>query len=325
MARPAAPRRTAWPGAQAVASACTSVGFQVPVPQIGGQPLQALGIALHRGHRRRRRRRAGRSCRPARRTDRRRVPRAGPPAAGRAGRRRRPAPRAVPGRSRESRRCGCPAETAPSRSAAPCHRPVAACRDAASGRAAQGADARWRWRAPRRPTQLHSHDGVSSRGPSSSAIAAGPAAATRRSTALTSPANGARPRARVSATAVATAACGGVSSNSTAGGAQPQHVAHRFRRLPLQKGLQHRVQRAHPAQHRRGEPVRRGPVARRCRGRDGVERLLQRTAAVQHGGQQIEGGFAGRIGHGASGFGPARAGMQPAIGNVTDGAGTRPA
>ena len=65
------------------------------------------------------------------------------------------------------------------------------------------------------PQDAHSQAGVSSRGPSSSASAAGPVAATLRNTALTRPANGASPRVRASATAVATAAWLGVSSSSS--------------------------------------------------------------------------------------------------------------
>ncbi len=62
------------------------------------------------------------------------------------------------------------------------------------------------------PQEPHSHAGVSSRGPSSSRIAQGPVSATRRRTAFTNPANGARLRDRASVTAVVTAAWGGVPS-----------------------------------------------------------------------------------------------------------------
>ena len=64
------------------------------------------------------------------------------------------------------------------------------------------------------PQEVQSQVGVSRRGLSSSASAAGPDAATRRSTAFTRPAKACSRRARARATAVATAACGGVSSSS---------------------------------------------------------------------------------------------------------------
>src|SRR5208337_636139 len=57
------------------------------------------------------------------------------------------------------------------------------------------------------PHAAHSQDGVSSRGESTSAKAAGPLAATLRRTAFTRPANGARPRVLARATAAAPAAC----------------------------------------------------------------------------------------------------------------------
>ncbi len=63
------------------------------------------------------------------------------------------------------------------------------------------------------PQDAQSQAGVSSRGPSRSASASG-IAATRRNTAFTKPAKGARPRERASATAVATAAWAGVPSSS---------------------------------------------------------------------------------------------------------------
>ena len=74
------------------------------------------------------------------------------------------------------------------------------------------------------PQLAHSQGGVSSRGPSRSSRAAPPRSATRRSTAFTSPSNGARPRSRASATAVATAAWGGGVEQQQPGRAQPQHL-----------------------------------------------------------------------------------------------------
>ena len=88
--------------------------------------------------------------------------------------------------------------------------------------------------------------------------------------------------------------------------AQPQHMTHGVRRLLVQIGFKSRVQRSHPAQDCRGEPVRRGSIAPRKVGRQRVQRLLERAAAVQHGAQQIEGGFSGRVGHGVMGLVPPR-------------------
>jgi len=65
----------------------------------------------------------------------------------------------------------------------------------------------------------------------------------------------------------------------------------------------------------------RGAIARRHGRGHRVERFLQRPAAVQHAEEQIEGGFAGWVGHAASGLGRLRRACNRGIGNVTDGAG----
>ncbi len=154
---------------------------------------------------------------------------------------------------------------------------------------------------------------MSRRGPSRPDSAARPSAATRRSTALTSPAKGARRCARASATAVATAACGGRVQQQQARGTQTQDMAHRHRRRAAQMRLDHRIQAAQPAQHGGGEAVRRGAVAG-IGGRQRVQRLVQRTVAVEHGAEQGERGLAGRVGHGPRATGdpaPAPAGRLP--------------
>ncbi len=79
--------------------------------------------------------------------------------------------------------------------------------------------------------------------------------------------------------------------------AQAEHVTDRRGRLATEERLQHRVQRARPAQHGGGDPVRGGAVAR-FRGRQGVQRFLEGAVPVQHGGEQVEGAFAGGVGHG---------------------------
>jgi len=64
------------------------------------------------------------------------------------------------------------------------------------------------------PQDAQSQAGVSRRGESSVSSTATPPVATLRSTAFTSPENGARPTVRANATAVPTAACGGMSSSN---------------------------------------------------------------------------------------------------------------
>ena len=84
------------------------------------------------------------------------------------------------------------------------------------------------------------------------------------------------------------------------GGTDAQDLADGFRRLLAQEGLQHCVQRAHAAQHGRGEAMCSGSVPG-FQGRQRAQRFLQRAMAFQDGGQQIESGFACRIGHQTAG------------------------
>ncbi len=82
--------------------------------------------------------------------------------------------------------------------------------------------------------------------------------------------------------------------------AEPQHVPHRLWRRAGQERLEHGIERAEPAQHRGGEPVRRGPVARL--GPAGpLQTLIERAAAVQHRAEQVEGNLAGGVGRVARG------------------------
>ena len=80
------------------------------------------------------------------------------------------------------------------------------------------------------------------------------------------------------------------------GGAQPQHMARRLGRRLAQERLQHRVQCSHPPQHRRRQPMRRRPIPRRDGGKR-VQRLLERPAAIENRGQQIESSLTRRVGH----------------------------
>ena len=80
------------------------------------------------------------------------------------------------------------------------------------------------------------------------------------------------------------------------GGAEAQHVAHRLGWRALEERFQHGVQRAEPAQRRGHQAMRRGAVARGER-RQRVQRFLQRAAAVEHRGEQVERGVAGGVGH----------------------------
>ena len=65
------------------------------------------------------------------------------------------------------------------------------------------------------------------------------------------------------------------------------------------EGLQHRIQRTSPAQHRGGETVR-GRAVPWLQRRKRAERLLERASSLENGAEKIERGFAGRIGHGVS-------------------------
>ena len=153
-----------------------------------------------------------------------------------------------PAQSRAAARQRCRRETAPSRSAAPRHPPAAAHRAEASGRAAPRADAPPRSCAHSAPQEVQNHAGVSSRGLSSSASAAGPASATRRSTAFTRPANGVQAMAARQGDGGGDRGVPRGVQQQQASGAEAHHVAHRFGRRLLQERLQHGVQRANAAQ-----------------------------------------------------------------------------
>ena len=288
--------------------------------QIGGQPLQALRDRAPPPSPRRRRRRAGRSCRPARRTDRRCVPPAAPPAAGRAAPRRRPAPTASPGRSRGSA-SGCGAGRKPHGSGRQhrATRPAAACPAAASGRAGPGADARWRWRAPRRPRRSIARPGCPAAG-----RPVPPARPDRRCHPAQHGIDQAGERGEAAGPGQRHGGGdGGMRrrfQQQHPRGAQPQHVAHRFRRLPFAARAPAPRPACPSSQHRGGEAVRRRPVARRYRGGRASNASSSGRPAVQHGGQQIEGGFAGRVGHGGDAVWSRQGAACNPIGNVTDGA-----
>ena len=272
------------------------VRVQMPSLQIVGQALDPAGIALHGGDHR-----AGRGelcglatgC-GAQVGD--ALARLGSEQAGPAARRRHPAPKDHQPRSPGCRSPGCRRET---------HRSGRQAFAASGGVSTPGfrvtssgasdwcavAMARADW-----PQAVQSQAGVSRRGGSRSARASAPPVATLRSTALIRPENGARPRRLARLTAVATAAWTGRFQQQQARGADAQDVANRFRRFLAQKGLQHRVQRAHPAQHGSGEAMRGGAVPGVLR-RQGVQRFFQRPVPFQHRGQQVEGGVACRISH----------------------------
>ncbi len=76
---------------------------------------------------------------------------------------------------------------------------------------------------------------------------------------------------------------------------EAEDVADRVRRRTVEERLQHGIQRPRPAQHVGRQPVTGRAVPRRNR-RQAVERLLERSAAVEHGAQQVEGAVPGRIG-----------------------------
>ena len=277
-ARPAAPRRAAPPAASAAASAATTVGLQAQPGEIVAQPGEPRGVALDRCDLARRRRPVARSCRPGRRTDRRRARRGAPPAAAPAAPRRRPAPRTRPRRSRAGRSTRVPARVAPR----PSRQRRAARRRRRAGRERQverrlvlvrlGDGARLR--RPRRPI---ARAGVSRRGPSSPSSAAGPACGHPAQHGVHQPGEGrqpARPRQRDR---------GGHrgmrrrAEQQQPGRAEAQHVAHRRRRGLAQQRLQHGVQRAQPAQHRGGQPMGGGAVAR-------LQRAAARPAPPPAGG-----------------------------------------
>ncbi len=90
------------------------------------------------------------------------------------------------------------------------------------------------------------------------------------------------------------------------GRAQPQHVAHRLGRRLAQERLQHRVQRSHPPQHRRGQPMRRRtiprrrwrearPVPPRAAGGDRAPRSADRKRPHASGRPSARGGTAGHL------------------------------
>ena len=81
-----------------------------------------------------------------------------------------------------------------------------------------------------------------------------------------------------------------------AGGANPQDVADGLRRFLAQEGLQHRVQRAHPAQDSGGETMRGGAVPGILCGQR-VQGFFQGTMFFQDRGQQVERRFSGWISH----------------------------
>ncbi len=110
------------------------------------------------------------------------------------------------------------------------------------------------------PQALQSHAGVSSRGASRPSSAAGPASASRRSTAFTSGQNGVSPRREPARPRSRPRQAGGVASSRIPAGPGAQHMPDRVRRRALlQVRLQRRVQRAHPPQHRSGKPIRPAP------------------------------------------------------------------
>ena len=80
------------------------------------------------------------------------------------------------------------------------------------------------------------------------------------------------------------------------GRADAQDIADRIGRLLAQERFQHRVQRAHPPQHRSGEPMRGGAVPGILR-RKRVQRFFQRAMPFQDRGQQVERGLPRRISH----------------------------
>ena len=95
---------------------------------------------------------------------------------------------------------------------------------------------------------------------------------------------------------------GGGFEQQEGGGAEAQDVHHLGRRGLGQERLQHGVERAHAAQHGGGKAMTGGTVAGLDAGL-GIERLLERAAAIKHGTQQIEGRLAGWVAHGVSGSG----------------------
>ena len=134
------------------------------------------------------------------------------------------------------------------------------------------------------------------------ASAAGPASATRRSTAFTSPANGAacargpaRPRSP-------TAACGGVSSSSSPAAPSRSTCFTPSGGARVRNGSS----TASSEPSRRSTAAASRCAAARSRGSAGaarVQRLLQRTAAVEHGGQQVEGDLPRGVVHRGGGLG----------------------
>jgi len=148
-------------------------------------------------------------------------------------------------------------------------------------------DALRRWHARRPPQDAQSQAGVSRRGESSVSSTATPPVATLRSTAFTSPENGARPTVRANATAVPTAACGGMSSQQQPRRPNAQHVAHRIGR-----GLAHPAAPApRPACPRAAQRRRRGDVPpERSRASHRRQRVQARSsnvrAPLEHGRQQ---------------------------------------
>ena len=233
-------------GVHAAASACTTFGLQSPVPQVLPQSRQPRRVTLHRE---RPTAPAAASCAvlppgAAQRSATRSPGRAASSLAGSAAAASctQNSPRSNPGISATRVPAGNRTE--------PVGRIVATRRQpsrpvAASGRAAPHVDARWRSPAPCRPTTPRARPACPAAVRPVRPAQRAPASATRRSTALTMPANGASPRARASATAVATAAWLGVSSSSSP--AAPSRSTWRtgsggaLRRIRLQ----HRVQRAH--------------------------------------------------------------------------------
>ena len=151
-----------------------------------------------------------------------------------------------------------------------------------------------RWRAPCRPRTPRARPACPGAAPSSSASAARPSFGHTAQHGIDQAGEGRQPAGTRQRDRGGDGGMARRIQQQEPRGAQAQHVAHRFRRRLAQERLEHRVQRSHPPQHRRGQPMRRGTVAAAPAG-ERVQCLLERPAPVQHRGQQIECGLARRV------------------------------